>query len=68
MQLKRKSVSVRFPVEGHLCSEMIKFSLKFDLNDVFIQAVENVKMKAVYCFYLLVPVGLLYLSELQMVD
>lgn len=55
-------------MEQILCSEMIKFSLKSDLNDVFIQAVENVKMKAVYCFYLLVPVGLLYLSELQMVD
>lgn len=55
-------------MEQILCSEMIKFSLKSDLNDVFIQAVENVKMKAVYCFYLLVPVELLYLSVLQMVD
>lgn len=55
-------------MEQILCSEMIKFSLKSDLNDVFIQAVENVKMKAVYCFYLLVSVELLYLSVLQMVD
>lgn len=55
-------------MEQILCSELIKFSLKSDLNDVFIQAVGKVKMKAVYCFYLLVPVGLLYLSVLQMVD